>query len=375
MAIASAKIGVSMVGVADCHTTLYYLANPPAAAALPFASESDYNALHENLGTAARKLEDLRSGYSAKMLKDITPAYKNNKYWRKATGLDDLATYWMSAWSNLLPLQCSLLEKIEIESGGLNVKVRPKPSVLLYPFGWSTQVNIRLTGEHSLETLSKFVVYLAKDKCIRVLAKDGTKSNLLSLPEYFSRVAIGVRADAFGNNQTGDKSAKDLIYVTTVLQKTGFSPTSNPDEDEKTVMLRIISPEGALPSGSLSDYLYQRNSQEPRDFVLFRKNGRFIWTEDLLDTADQQNRIRLECRHHNSLRTMAHAQHLCDLIKRVLPNPVNSKSGLSNPLLALISEAANQLSSPGYENASLIAFLKAEEAQSAIKKVNDLNSK
>jgi len=374
MTIASAKIGVSMVGVADCRTTLYYLLKPPAAPALPLASESDYNALHENLLVAARKLEDLRPGYAAKMLKDIAPAYKKNKYWRKATGLDDLATYWMSAWSSLLPLQCSLLERIEIESGGLNLKVRPKPEVLLYPFGWSTRVNILLTGEHSLETLSKFVAYLANSKCIRVRAANGTQSNLMSLPEYFLRVALGVRADAFGNNQTGDRSANDVIYVTTVLQKTGFSPTSNPDEDEKDVMLRIVSPEGALPSGGLDDYLYQRNSQEPRDFVLFRKNGRFIWTEDLLDTADPQNRIRLECRHRNSLHTMAHAQHLCDLINRALANPTKAK-GLPDTLLNLILEAANQLSSPGYESASLKAFLEAEEAQSAIKKVNDLNSK
>lgn len=375
MAIASAKIGVSMVGVADCHTTLYYLLKPPGAPALPFTSESDYNALHENLAMAARKFKDLRSGYTPKALKDIAPAYKNNKYWRKATGIDDLATYWMSAWNSFLPLQCSLLEKIEIESGGLNIKVRPKPAILLYPFGWSTQVNIRLTGEHSLETLSKFVAYLANKKCIRVLAANGTKSNLMSLPEYFSQVALGVRADAFGNNQTGDKSAKDLIYVTTVLQKSGVSPTSNPDEDEKNVMLRIVSPEGALPSGGLGDYLYQRNSEETRDFVLFRKNGRFIWTEDLLDTADPQNRIRLECRHHNSLHTMAHAQHLCDLINRALANPTKAKGGLPDTLLTLIFDAANQLSSPGYESASLKAFLEAEEAQSAIKKVNDLNSK
>lgn len=375
MAIASAKLGVSMVDVADCRTTLYYLLKPPAMPALPFTSENDYNQLHQDLSAGPRKIENLRPGYSAKMLKDLAPAYSNNKYWRKATGLDDLATYWMSAWSSLLPLHCHLLERIEIEAGGLNLKTSPKPMVLLYPFGWSTKVSIRLTQDHSLETLSKFLAHLANSKCIRVLAANGTKSNLFSLQEYFSRVATGVRADAFGNNQTGDKSANDLIYVTTVLQKNGFSPTSNPDEDEKNVMLRIVSPEGALPDGSLSDYLYQRSSHEPRDFVLFRKNGRFIWTEDLLDNTDPQNRIRLECRHHNSLHTMAHAQHLCNLINRVLAKPIKAKGGLSDTLFTLIFEAANQLSSPGYENASLRAFLKAEEAQSAIKKVNDLNSK
>lgn len=374
MAIASAKLGVSMVGVADCRTTLYYLSTPPAASALPFASEDAYNGFHANLALAVRKFADVRPGYTAKMLRDIAPAYSNNKYWKTATGLDDLTTYWASAWSSLLPLQCRLLERMEIEPGGFDVKISPRPVVLLYPFGWSTKVSIRLAGEHSLETLSKFVDYLANKKCIRVVEANGKRSNLLLLSEYFSRVATGVRADAFGNNQTGDKFAKDLIYVTTVLQKIGLSPTSNPDEDEKNVMLKIVSPVGVLPSGGLGDYVYQRDFQEPRDFVLFRKNGRFIWTEGLLDTTDLQNRIRLECRYHNSLHTMAHAQHLCDLINQTLAIPTDAKS-LPKPLLSLIYRAANQLSKPGYENASLKAFLNTEETQLAIKKVSDLNSK
>jgi hypothetical protein len=373
MAIASAKIGVSMVDVADCHTTLYYLLKPPAAPALPFASEVDYNSLHQSLATGPQKFADVRSDYSAKILKNIAPAYSNNKYWRKSTGIDDLANFWMSAWSSLLPLECKLAEQIEIEPAQFNLKISPRPAVLLYPFGWSTKVSIRLAGEHSLETLSKFVSYLATTKCIRATA-NGTKSTLMSLPEYFSRVASGVREDAFGKNQTGDKSADDLIYVTTVMQKSGFSPTSNPDEDEKNVMLRIVSPDGTLPGGPLGNYLYQRNTDEPRDFVMFRKNGRFIWTEDLLDTADRQNRTRLECRHHNALHAMVHAQHLCRLINRALANPFTAKTGLPAIMYPLIFEAANQLLDPHYENASLKALLQGEEAQAAIEKVNALNS-
>ena len=130
-----------------------------------------------------------------------------------------------------------------------------------------------------------------------------------------------------------------------------------------------------LPSGPLVNYIYQRNAQEPRDFVIFRKNGRFIWTEDLLDTADRQNRMRLECRHHNALHAMVHAQHLCGLIHRALANPFTAKTGLPATLYPLIFEAANQLLDPHYENASLRALLQGKEAQSAIKKVNDLTSK
>ena len=84
--------------------------------------------------------------------------------------------------------------------------------------------------------------------------------------------------------------------------------------------------------------------------------------------------IKLKCRHQNPVHTMAHAQHLCSLINRALAKPITAKSGLPDTLYALIFEAANQLSSPGHKNASLIAFLKSEQAQAAIKKVSDLKS-
>jgi hypothetical protein len=379
MGTASATIKVTMVDLADCRTTLYYLSQSPNDPALPFATAEVYSNLHSTLWETPRKFSDLRPGYSPAILKMVSPAYRENKYWRKATGLDDLPNYWMSAWKSILPLECTLKDRIAFVGGHFNFKVSPLPRVLLYPFGWSTKLSFRLSGDHTLEDLSRFVQYAVNQKCISIQSTTGTDSDPISLSKYFSRVATGIRADAFGDNKTSDKGPQGLIIVTTVVEKYGFGPTSPPDDDhEKNLMLRIVSPEGPLPSGTWDTFVYQRNPDDSLEFLLFKDRGRFIWNENLLDKKGEswegQHRAWLHCHHNNSILSLVHALHLHELIIAV-DGELKFKKSLPEPVLQLVDAAYRQLSSPGYKNASLRAFLDGKDVQGSIKTAVDLTSK
>ena len=135
---------------------------------------------------------------SPQVLKTIATAYHPNNYWFTATGLDNIANFPFNAWEFILPLECTLKERIEIDPNGFTFKISPIPRVLLYPFGWSTKLSIRVTKDHTLEQLSSFVQYVVNQPCIRIRKPAGTAPvAAMRLKDYFARIAEGVRADVF----------------------------------------------------------------------------------------------------------------------------------------------------------------------------------
>ena len=370
-----ARLTETMVDMADCRTTLYYLTTPAGPSALPLRTADAYNELHGSLASGSKSLSDLRPGYSAVIIKEVSPAYENSKYWIRATRKDDPENYWVVAWEKILPLECTLKERIDfVSDGSFNFKVSPLPRLLLYPFGWSTHLSLRLQGEHTLEDLSRFVRYLVNEDCIRIRSSGATPADAISVAAYFKHVASGVRADAFGGNKTNDSLSQHPVLVTTVLAKSGPSPSSQTDDDdEKNLMLGIVKPGGASPTGTFGTHVYQRQPDNPLRFVVADDYGRFIWMEHLLGSKGRK-RVWLRCHHNNSVISLVHALHLHELIVAV-DGEVKFKKGLPDAVLELVDAAYRQLSSPGYKNASLRAFLDEEGVQGSIKTAVGLTTK
>lgn len=351
------KLTEAMVEIGDCRTTLYYFSKAFEDPSMPFTNAADYNELHWNIWSGLEELTDVRAGGSVVALKNISAAYHANKYWFRATGLDDIANFPGNAWENILPLECTLKERIEIDPNGFKFKISPIPRVLLYPFGWTTRLSIRITRDHTLEQLSRFVQYLVNQPCIRI-KQPAAAAPAMHLKEFFSHISAGVRADIFEGDKSDRGSQDSPIIVTTVIAKSGTSPTGEPNDEERKLMLRIVTPEDDLPTSPFSDHVYLRDPDETLQFVVSNNHGRFIWIEKLLENQGQK-RAKLLCHHNNSFQSLVHAVHLVELIGSAVQRRKKSRTELPDPLMELVVEAETQLSEPRYRNASQRVFLQA----------------
>jgi hypothetical protein len=364
------KLIESMVEVGDCRTTLYYFLKEFDKPSMPFTDAAKYKELHEAIWQGQKKFGEVSKVTSPAVLKNIATAYHPNKYWFTATGLDAIANFPSNAWDQILPLECTLKERIEIDANGFPFKISPRPRVVLYPFGWTTKLSIRITMDHSLEQLSDFVQYLANQPCIRIKQPVGTAPiPLLRLKDFFARVAAGVRTDVFEGDKSDQGSRDTPVIVTTVIAKSGISPTSQPDPALLKLMLRVVTPEGYLPTSPFSDHVFLKDPNNKRQFVVSNNHGRFIWIEQLLKN-DEHKRMLLLCHHNNSFHSLVHAVHLAELIERAVQQKKKSNAALSASLMGLLVEAESQLSEPRFKNASQRIFLK--DTESAIKDLNAL---
>jgi len=372
----------TMVDIADCHTTLYYLkgTQPPATAPLSLGSEQDYEALHNVLSdTLPQPYSEIRPGHESVIVNTISPSYSDNKYWRRYTGDESFPYSGHDAWKRLLPLRASLKSRVKFvdSSGSFNFKVSPLPSVLVYPFGWSTWLSLRLTGAHTLEELSRFVQYIFSHKPFQLEAPaTGSPPAEFSVRDYFSHVAQGIRADIFGGSDTKDSSTEDLILATTVLAKKGGSPAlAALSQAEQGHLLRIVKPEGPPPAKAFQTYVRQLIVNRQFEFVILNDFARFIWIEHLLTPNDELRRTGqahawLGCHHNNTVRSLSTALHLHQLIRAADSN----RKKLSAPLIELLEAASARLQSPGYKNASLRLFLESSDVADSIKKVGSISA-
>ena len=368
--MADLKLTEAMVEVGDCRTTFYYFSEEFDDQSIGFVGSARYNELHENVLYGLEKFSDVSNGFSPVALKNIATAYEANKYWYTATGFDDIANFPANAWETILPFECTLKERIEIDPNGFPFKISPIPKVLLYPFGWTTKISIRITKDHSLEQLSSFVQYLVNQKCIRIQQPVGTALGpKMRLKDYFARVAAGVREDVFEGDKSDKGSVDTPIIVSTVIAKSGISPTSQPDPSLRQLLLRLVTPSGNLPTSPFSDHVFVRDPNDALQFVVSNNHGRFIWIEKLLKN-DQHKRLHLLCHHNNSFHSLIHAVHLAELLKYGVQRQKKSKAALPDSLLELLVEAESQLSSPRFKNASQRIFL--ESARGVIEEFNEL---
>lgn len=368
--MADLKLTEAMVEVGDCRTTLYYFSKEFLKPSIGFTDAAKYNELHERVRNGLEKFSEVSGVTSPAALKKIATAYHENKYWFTATGLDDIANFPFNAWESILPLECTLKERFEIDPKGFTFKISPIPRVVLYPFGWTTKLSIRITKDHTLEQLSRFIQYLVNQPCIRSQQPAGTAAApAMRLKDFFARVAAGVRTDVFEDDKCDRGSRDTPIIVTTVISKSGISPTSQPDEDLSELMLRMVTPEGNLPTSPFSDHVFLRDPEDTLQFVVSNNHGRFIWIEKLLKN-DGHKRSHLLCHHNNSFYSLMHAVHLADLIEDAMQRRKRSKAELPDSLMELLVEAESQLSNPRFKNASQRIFL--EHAGEIVNEFNAL---
>lgn len=364
----------TIIDIADCHTTLYYLsgAQPPAVAPLPFGTRDEYIALHQNLASPIPiGYADVRPGHTGVVLDKLWPAYEDEQYWHRYLGATPFNSYPKSAWKDMLPIKARLTTRVEfVNDGEFSFTVRPIPRVILYPFGWSACVSLRLTGEHTLDELSAFMQHLFAKKVFRRVpphaAPEKPPAAARSLREFFGDVAEGVRVDAFGADETNDGALyDDVVSVVTVLAKHGGnspSPGALNEGDENTLR-RIAKPVGALSKDPFAEHHYVRSDDE-LGYVVAEGHGRFIWMDSLLRPT-AHNRQHLRCHHNNTFLALVQSLHLYRLL-----HAASKEEPVSPALSAVLKRAAERLKSrEHFLNIGLVFFLKLPVVQEAIERV------
>lgn len=345
----------AMVEVADCHTTLYHLgSSAPPKAPLPLGTATSYGALYAQVAAPKAVTYADVTGKPATILNKLSPIYRKNDYWNFFFANEDIEAYPTLAWDFLVPILCSVNIRVEFaQHNKFSFTVSPLLSVLLYPFGWSNWLSLRVKGEFTLQNLADFNVSLFAEKSFRVAGSSG-KAATVSVRELFAQISDRVRVDAFGGNQTKDFAPNERVVVTTILAKYGGSLTLN-GMDAKNVqaLLRVVKPEGSLPAGKLMDYVHRLQPSDQEKYVVMNNYGRFVWLEDRLAPVDR-NYQHLRCYHNNTFNSLLHGRHLYQLLVQAV-----NLNRLPVSLAQLANTANDNLVSPSnyYENASLRAFL------------------
>jgi hypothetical protein len=342
---------------ADRHTTLYHLSGKkPPTAPLPLGDEGGYKGLYDQvIKTLGTKYPALCGGTEGAVLYAFFPIFKASEssgkkgYWRRylhrAPGTEIV-------WSEALPLRCRIKPWIKIAVPPLlAAKVSAVPYVLLYPFGWSTWISVRVTADHAVTELRQIVEYLAEGKAFTASGEKGS----FTVSEIFDLVSRGVRSDAFGGKATVDIESSDTAIVTTVLSKSGpslsLSGLSEEDKDEEQI--RHIARPGNLQSNRpLQEMVTPLDADTARNYMVLDKLGRFTWMEKLL-IPEGRNRQLLACYHSNSFLALVQAWHFEGLLEAGAK--ASSKSARVKPLL---TRAAACLDKPPFHNASVVGLTK-----------------
>jgi hypothetical protein len=354
------------IDIADLHTTLHYLQKKrPAKAPLPFDSEKKYCALHSQLVKPQRtEYRDVTSGSTAAVLDRLIPSYGNYKYWHRYLQTPVYQAYPGYAWGHLLPIEASITSRIAyVPAPGFAFKVSPVPRVLLYPFGWSTWISLRLLGDHSVSDLAAFLQLLFTEPVFRYESGPGS----FALPKLFSDVAEGVRADAFGGNNTDDIDPQEFVTVTTVMAKHGGSPALGAlGPPQQTELLRIAHPYGPPSNHPFAQQVYSLLSTSGAEYMVHDKTGRFLWVEHLLEPIEWKYH-HLRCYHENSARSLVHAWHLHALL-----DAAAKQRPLTRLVYDMVQAAIAAMETPFYKCASLRQYLEEASVKKSLEKAKSL---
>ena len=346
-----------MVEVGDCHTTLYHLGStPPQNPPLPLADAASYASLYSKIAALKAATYADITGQPGVMLKKLSPMFRKNDYWHYFFGTDDLPQYPGRAWEFLVPIMCTINLRVEFALGAkFNINVSPLPYVLLYPFGWSNCLSLRLQGDFVLQDLADFNTSLFADKSFTIAdPASGQPSKPVSVRDLFAKMSEGVRADAFGGTSANDYAPREPIIVTTIMASyKGNLKLKGLDGNEAQALLRIVKPEGPLPSGTLTDYVRRLQPNDKEKYVVMNNYGRFTWMEDRLVPVDR-NYQHLRCNHNNTFNSLVHARHLYQLLTQAV-----NLNALPPALGTLATKANDALGTPYlyYKSASLRGFL------------------
>jgi hypothetical protein len=349
-----AIITEARIDLADCHTTLYYFDQAPEKPRLPLAMPEKYIELHRKAESVPQLAYDdaAAPGNPALFLKSLSPAYHKNKYWDRVTGNDDFEMYSGRAWERIIPLAARLKPRVEFSVEYMpGIKVSPIPRVLIYPFGWSAWLSLRVTGKFEIEALAKFLPFILETKVFKIIDEnDVAEPELYTVRDLFRSFAKGVRNDAFAGKDTDDYNSNGLIGVTTVMAKYQGSVPADMFENDPT-LLRIVKPEGTPPGNAPEYYGVKRGDFE---YILAHEDMRFIWFESLMKFLkyEGKNYSRLGCYHNNNFLSMVQARHLLNMqaIATKRKNP-------SVQMTEMLDNAKNFFDMAPYKNAGLKKFL------------------
>ena len=337
-----------MVEVADCHTTLYHLgATPPQNSPLPLSDAASYASLYSKIAMSAHITD-----HAFVMLNKLEPVFRKNNYWHYFFGNGNLAQYPLRAWEFLVPISASvnLWVNFALEAK-FNIRVSPRPYVLLYPFGWSNCLSLRLQGDFDLQELADFNTSLFAEKSFAMAVAGSGQSTPVSVGDLFDKMSDGVSTDAFGGILANDFAPKEPIIVTTVMASyKGNLKLNGLDENDEQALLRIVKPEGPLPS---ERSIHRLQPSEKEKYVVLNNYGRFTWMQDRLVPVDR-NYQHLRCNHNNTFNSLVHARHLYQLLTQAV-----SLDSLPASLGSLAKKANDALGLPSlyYKSASLRGFL------------------
>lgn len=358
----------TVIDIADLHTTLYYLREqPPAEAPLPFGTAEAYCALHRRLASPQRtEYRDVTPGRTPVVLGRLTPSYADYKYWHRYLGTSAYQAYPDGAWRQLLPIEASVTSRIAyVPAPRFSFRVSPVPRVLLYPFGWSTWISLRLLGAHTVSDLAAFLERLFTDGVFRYESGPAT----FPLPKLFNDVAQGVRADVFGGDQTRDVGPQEFVMVTTVMAKHGGSPSLGAlGAHEQTELLRIARPYGPPPNDPFSQRVYRLQSNSDLEYMVHDKHGRFLWVEHLLEPIAWKSR-HVRCYHNNSFTSLVHAWHLHALL-----DAAAQQRPLTRVVFDMAQAAISALETPPYKCASLLQYLEVPSVKKSLEKAASLQA-
>jgi hypothetical protein len=341
------------IEIADRHISLCPFA-PKAKTALPLGNSGDYIDLYAKAEQGGLDYACFR-GTSGKILGKLLPVYKNHKYWKRYLNADPSAR---DMWSAALPLQATLVERMEVISRAtFTAKISPVPRVLIYPFGWSTWISLRISGDHTLEQLADLEEYLFGQKCIRLLPAGAS----MTLNGFLDHVSQGIRTDAFCGTQTRDASGTSKAIVITVMAKHGGSLSLGAlDGPAQNRIKRMVRPEGPTSRRSFDKLAFRVDPESDMNYIVIDELGRFIWMERLLDPEDR-NHEWLGCYHQNSFMAMAQAWHFEGLLVEARKNKPKGK-----PVKEILGIARNALQYPTFINASLRGLLELNSVKNVL---------
>jgi hypothetical protein len=356
----------SFIELVDLNTSLIHLSSVPPGGTLRLSTSDEYRTLYQQIASDPTAYAAQTDG-PREILRQLKPSYHPNKYWRRYYNSSEVDTYCNSVWERLVPIEARLKLRLTALPGALaKVKVSPVPRVLLYPFGWSTWISLRILGRHDLTALAALLRRFLREPAYELSPSTTPAQDSQGI---FAQIGKGVWKDAFGGGEKTAASPLEVLSITTVLDKSGGGPSLLALEKEETAALTaLVAPDHSgkdhLPSDAIQ---YLPQGQKGTDFVLQKGTSVFLWADHLLKSQGQ-NRQRLYCYHHNTLLSLIHAWQLTAFLSQASRSK-DRTSALEDLVSAAVEQIDQQLAKgDGYRNLPLLSYLQRDNVQNILKK-------
>lgn len=292
-----------------------------AGGALPLDGEERYRDLWLKVGTS-KPFSEI-TGREGRVLGRLNAASHVGQYWSRLFETNVFPDRAKQCWLLAVGIEGELKSFFELDPEALaaydlNLKaqVSIKPRLLLFPFGWSLWLSVRVVGQHSLSELASLLHALLKRHVFRVL---NGPENLLDMSGLSDLIGPGLWEDAFLGADTNERRDQESLSIATVLEKFGGAPPKNSASTQFTKPLSsIIDLSGSELPSQYADSL-PKGSNPSLDYLLGKDLHYFIWAEHLLTPFENPGIAfsRLRNYHNNTFRALNHARHLQRFLARL----------------------------------------------------------